>query len=84
MRASISPWVPGRIYARGAPLARLQENVVLEGVSARLSDLRLVPGPTPKFAPNVSRRTTLGVSRNHKMIKLCWPCTRGKACLGDG
>jgi cytochrome P450 len=43
----------------GAPLARLQGKVVLEEVSVRLPDLRLVPRVTPEFAPNVSFRGPL-------------------------
>lgn len=45
----------------GAPLARLQGKVVLEEVSSRLPDLRLVPGVTPEFAPNVSFRGPLSL-----------------------
>ena len=45
----------------GAPLARLQGKVVLEEASARLPDLRLVPGVTPEFAPNVSFRGPLSL-----------------------
>jgi cytochrome P450 len=45
----------------GAPLARLQGKVVLEEVSARLPGLRLVPGVTLEFAPNVSFRGPLSL-----------------------
>jgi cytochrome P450 len=45
----------------GAPLARLQGKVVLEEVCARLPDLRLVPGVTLEFAPNVSFRGPLSL-----------------------
>jgi cytochrome P450 len=45
----------------GAPLARLQGKIVLEEVSARLPDLRLVPGVKLEFAPNVSFRGPLSL-----------------------
>jgi cytochrome P450 len=45
----------------GAPLARLQGRVVLEEVSDRLPDLRLVPGVALEFAPNVSFRGPLSL-----------------------
>jgi cytochrome P450 len=45
----------------GAPLARLQGKIVLEEVSARLPDLRLVPGVELQFAPNVSFRGPLSL-----------------------
>jgi cytochrome P450 len=45
----------------GAPLARLQARIVLEEVSARFPDLRLVPGIKLEFAPNVSFRGPLSL-----------------------
>jgi cytochrome P450 len=45
----------------GAPLARLQGKVVLEEVSARIPDLRLVPDIKLEFAPNVSFRGPLSL-----------------------
>jgi cytochrome P450 len=45
----------------GAPLARLQAKVVLEEVSARFPNLRLVPGIKLEFAPNVTFRSPLSL-----------------------
>ena len=40
----------------GAPLARMQARIVLDEISSRLPDLRLVEGALLDFAPNVSFR----------------------------
>ena len=40
----------------GAPLARLEVRLVLEELSSRLPSLRLVPGQTLHYLPNVSFR----------------------------
>jgi len=45
----------------GAPLARLQAKVVLEEVSTRFPNLRLVPGIKLEFAPNVTFRSPLSL-----------------------
>jgi cytochrome P450 len=44
----------GAHYCLGAPLVRLEARVVLEELSARLPSLRLVPGQTLRFQPNIS------------------------------
>jgi cytochrome P450 len=51
----------GAHFCLGAPLGRLEARVVLEEVSARLPQLRLVPGQTLRFQPNTSFRGPLSL-----------------------
>ena len=47
--------------SKGAPLGRLEARVVLEELSARLPQLRLVSGQTLRFQPNTSMRGPLSL-----------------------
>jgi cytochrome P450 len=51
----------GAHYCLGAPLARLKARVVVEELSARLPSLRLVPGETLRFQPNITFRGPLAL-----------------------
>ncbi len=51
----------GPHFCVGAPLGRLEARVVLEEISARLPSLRLVPGQTLRYLPNVSFRGPLSL-----------------------
>jgi cytochrome P450 len=51
----------GAHYCLGAPLARLEARVVLEELSARIPSLRLVPGQTLRFQPNITFRGPLAL-----------------------
>jgi cytochrome P450 len=51
----------GAHFCLGAPLGRLEARVVLEELSARLPQLRLVPDQTLRFQPNTSFRGPLSL-----------------------
>ena len=51
----------GPHFCLGAPLGRLEARVVLEEISARLPSLRVVPGQTLHYLPNVSFRGPLSL-----------------------
>jgi cytochrome P450 len=51
----------GAHFCLGAPLVRLEARVVLEELSARLPQLRLVPDQTLRFQPNTSFRGPLSL-----------------------
>jgi cytochrome P450 len=51
----------GPHFCLGAPLGRMEARVVLEELSARLPQLRLVPGQTLRFQPNTSFRGPLSL-----------------------
>ena len=51
----------GAHFCLGAPLARLEARVVLEEFVARFPSLRLVPGQTLRFQPNISFRGPLSL-----------------------
>ena len=51
----------GPHFCLGAPLGRLEARVVLEELSARLPSLRVVPGQTLHYLPNVAFRGPLSL-----------------------
>jgi cytochrome P450 len=51
----------GAHFCLGAPLARLEARVVLEELTSRFPALRLVPGQTVRFSPNISFRGPLSL-----------------------
>lgn len=51
----------GPHFCVGAPLGRLEARVVLEEISTRLPSLRVVPGQTLHYLPNVSFRGPLSL-----------------------
>lgn len=51
----------GPHFCVGAPLGRLEARVVLEEIGARLPSLRVVPGQTLHYLPNVSFRGPLSL-----------------------
>lgn len=51
----------GAHFCLGAPLARFEVRIALEEISARIPSLRLVPGQTLRFLPNISFRGPLSL-----------------------